>query len=139
MRRLFPKRRPAGWRSRYRMFRRLYRIHRAEKGARAERLLRSWLSSAQREQFDAKRHFDVIGCDSGKHYRIHWGRTSNVYEVDETGEPRNGWCFAPVGPLQEGDVMLAQKIALETSEYKALALANKFFPRVSFQASRGSR
>jgi hypothetical protein len=130
------KRRSTGWLSRYRTVRKLYRNHCGESGARALRLLRSWLSSAQREQFEARHHFDVIGCDTGKRYRIHWGRTSNVYEIDEAGEPKRGWCFAPIGNLSEGDVMLAQKIALETSEHKALALANRFLPRVSPLAGR---
>jgi hypothetical protein len=28
--------------------------------------VRIWLTPEQRAQFDAKRYFDVIGCDSGK-------------------------------------------------------------------------
>jgi hypothetical protein len=37
-----------------------------------------------------------------------------------------GWCFVPSGHLVAGDVMLAQKIALETNERAALVVANKF-------------
>jgi hypothetical protein len=37
-----------------------------------------------------------------------------------------GWCFVPEGGLVAGDVMLAQKIALETNERAALAVANRF-------------
>jgi hypothetical protein len=40
-----------------------------------------------------------------------------------------GWCFVPEGSLVAGDVMLAQKIALETSEYAALAVARRFLAR----------
>src|SRR5438552_1232522 len=40
-------------------------------------LLREWLSPAQQAQFDAFRHFDVIGCDR---YRIRHGTATNVYE-----------------------------------------------------------
>ena len=36
--------------------------------------------------------------------------------------------FVPVGYLVAGDVMLAQKIALETNELSALAVANRFSP-----------
>jgi hypothetical protein len=36
-----------------------------------------------------------------------------------------GWCFVPKGSLVTGDVMLAQKIALETFECRALAVANR--------------
>jgi hypothetical protein len=37
----------------------------------------------------------------------------------------NQWCFGPQGNLAVGDVMLAQKIALETMEVEALARANR--------------
>jgi hypothetical protein len=50
----------------------------------------------------------------------------NIHELDSAGRPHVGWCFAPKGHLVVGDVMLAQKIALETEERGALALANKF-------------
>jgi hypothetical protein len=43
--------------------------------------------------------------------------------------PVTGWCFVPRGPLVAGDVMLAQKIALETDESGALAVAKNFTPR----------
>ncbi|WP_426615766.1 hypothetical protein [Bradyrhizobium sp. McL0616] len=96
---------------------------------RARRLLREWLSPAQREQFDAEGYFDVIGCDTCRRYRIHWGSVSNVVELDEKMIPKIGWCFVPEQCLVAGDVMLAQKIALETNEGAALALANRFSPR----------
>jgi hypothetical protein len=51
----------------------------------------------------------------------------NVHELDGAGRPSVGWCFAPEGYLVAGDVMLVQKIALETDERGALAVANKFF------------
>jgi hypothetical protein len=51
----------------------------------------------------------------------------NIHELDSAGRPRVGWCFAPKGYLVAGDVMLAQKIALETDERGALAVANRFF------------
>jgi hypothetical protein len=89
-------------------------------------LLREWLSPEQQTQFDAFRHFDVIGCDTGTRYRIRHGTAPNVHEIDATGRPVMGWCFAPSGPLVAGDVMLAQKIALETNERAALAVANRF-------------
>jgi hypothetical protein len=88
--------------------------------------VREWLSPEQRAEFDAKRYFDVIGCDGGKRYRIHYGATTNVHEIGDDGLPLVGWCFLPKGPLVAGDVMLAQKIALETYECSALAVANRF-------------
>lgn len=90
------------------------------------RLLRSWLSPAQLAQFDAKGNFDVVGCESGRKYRIKFGICANVLELSEDGTPKVGWCVVPDCCLVAGDVMLAQKIALETFEGAALAKANKF-------------
>jgi hypothetical protein len=109
------------WRERYRE---LYGEDFRE--TRGIRLLREWLSPGQRAQFDANRYFDVIGCDSGKLYRIQYGSTTNVHEIDGDGHSTDGWCFVPTGYLVAGDVMLAQKIALETNEFRALAVANRF-------------
>ena len=102
-----------------------YRARFATREERGVNLLREWLSPEQRAQFDSKRYFDVIGCDSGKRYRIHFGETTNVHEIGDDDLPSVGWCFMPVGFLVAGDVMLAQKIALETYEYGALAVANR--------------
>jgi hypothetical protein len=97
-----------------------------EPEARGLTLLREWLSPEQRAQFDAERYFDVIGCHSGKKYRIRYGTSANVDELDDAGVPRMGWCFVPNAYLVAGDVMLAQNIALETNERAALAVANRF-------------
>ena len=51
---------------------------------------------------------------------------TNIYELDDRGRALTGWCFVPEGYLVTGDVMLAQKIALETDERGALGLANNF-------------
>jgi len=98
--------------------------------------VREWLSPEQRAQFDAKRYFDVIGCDSRKRYRIHYGDTTNVHEIGDDDLPSVGWCFRPEGQLVASDVMLAQKIALDTYEYSALAVANGFAIRFSRRAIR---
>jgi hypothetical protein len=97
--------------------------------ARGLKLLREWLSPGQLAQFDADGYFDVIGCDSGKKYRIHYASSMNVEELDKFGQPRVCYCFVTDAPLAPGDVVLAQKIALETGEYAALAIANKFTPK----------
>jgi hypothetical protein len=96
--------------------------------ARGQRFLRHWLSTSQRKQFDTSEYFDVIGCDTGKTYRIHYGRNLNVHELDEEGHPKMGWCFVPKNFLVAGEVMLAQKIALETFEVDALEVALRFRP-----------
>jgi len=103
------------------------------KEARGRRLLREWLSPDQRAQFDDKDYFEVVGCDSRRRYRIYNRLThrdvTNVYELDDAGRPKVGWCFLPNARLAAGDIMLAQKIALETNEHNALAVANGFPPR----------
>lgn len=55
---------------------------------------------------------------------------SNVFELDEKMQPKIGWCFVPERALVAGDVMLAQKVALETDEAAVLALAHRFSPRL---------
>jgi hypothetical protein len=96
--------------------------------ARGLKLLKEWLAPAQLSQYDANGFFEVTGCDSGKRYRIHYGAAMNVVEIDEAGRVRAGWCFIPKACLVAGDVMLAQKIALETDERAALAIAKNFTP-----------
>jgi hypothetical protein len=98
-----------------------------EREARGLELLKEWLSPEQFAQYAAKSYFEVTGCHSGKRYRINHGTSMNIHELDGAGRPRVGWCFAPKGYLVAGDVMLAQKIALETDERGALAVANRFF------------
>src|SRR5438445_12506317 len=95
-----------------------------EAEVRGFRLLREWLSPEQLAQYDAHNYFEVTGCHTGKRYRIRHGMGTNVYELDDAGRPRTGWCFVPKDHLAAGDVMLAQKIALETDERDALAVAN---------------
>jgi hypothetical protein len=92
-------------------------------------LLREWLSQEQLAQYDAHGYFEVTGCHTGKRYRIRHGNGANIIELDDAAMPRTGWCFVPRDPLVAGDVMLAQKIALETDERGALAVANNFTPR----------
>jgi hypothetical protein len=124
----FRARSPGG--SRLRALRELYRCFVGENTpeARGRRLLCEWLSEEQRTQFEEHQYFDVIGCDTGTRYRIHYGTAANVHEISGTGVAGMGWCFLPSGYLVPGDVMLAQKIALETNETAALTVANRFPP-----------
>jgi hypothetical protein len=96
---------------------------------RARGLLREWLSPNQRAQFDADGYFEVTGSHTGRQYRVHQGTMTNVFELDEEMQPKIGWCFVPERALVAGDVMLAQKIALETDEAAVLAVAKPFSPR----------
>ena len=103
---------------------------------RSLRLLREWLSPVQRTQFAKKGYFEVVGGDTGKQYRIYPGAMLNVCEIDEKGRPRLGLCFRTMGELPIGDVMLAQKIALENCESSVLAVARSFVP-FAFMYRRG--
>jgi hypothetical protein len=130
---------PPGARSRMRATRTLFLRHGAESTpeGRSLLLLRRWLSPAQREQFTKGGYFEAFGSDSGKRYRIHAGASVNVCEIDERGRLQEGLCFMPIGALPIGDVMLAQKIALETCEDKARAVARRFTPNgFHFRQSR---
>jgi hypothetical protein len=86
-------------------------------------LLKEWLSLAQLARFESYGHFEVIGSRTGKRYRIRYNRVVNIDELDERGAQVATWCFGPEGSLPRGDIMLAQKIALENDEDAALAIA----------------
>jgi hypothetical protein len=84
---MFLVRRPqAGSRSRLRRFCEWFKelLREDHSQARGLELLREWLSPAQLVQFERERHFDVVGCDSGKRYRISYGSSMNIHELDDT-------------------------------------------------------
>jgi hypothetical protein len=91
-------------------------------------LLRSWLTPEQTKDWDARSKFDVVSSNSRTRYRIRRASAMNIDELDPNGSVAAQWCFARRGNLALGDVMLAQKIALETMEENALASANKRVP-----------
>lgn len=83
-------------------------------------LMKGWLSPRQLEQYERTSAFDVVGCATGRRYRITESPNYNV--IDLAGERE--LCFLPLGANSTGDRMLAQKIALETDEVEALRIAN---------------
>jgi len=92
------------------------------------RLLCENLSRAQRDQYERCGYFDVAGGKTGKRYRIKKGFQMNVVQLDNKNRPVRLLCFTPEGDLVVGDVMLAQKLALELFESDTLKAANKFAP-----------
>jgi hypothetical protein len=98
---------------------------RPESEARGLALLKEWLSPAQLNTYENRRYFEVVGCDTGTIYRIHHGFQGNVEQIDAFGRPVCRWCFGPENTVVAGDVMLAQKIALEAYESGALGVANR--------------
>lgn len=93
---------------------------------RAVQLLRENLTPPQRGQFAASGCFDVVGGRSGKRYRLWSCRLQNIEELDADGSRVRVWCFHPSEALPLGDVLLAQKTALELFEYDALRIANSY-------------
>ena len=98
-----------------------------EAEARALTLLKGWLSPGQRICYERFRYFDVVGSDTGTRYRIHHGTQTNIDELSTNDDLVCKWCFVPEGDLVAGDVMLAQKVALETNERGALSVAHRSF------------
>lgn len=96
-----------------------------EGSERAMTLLMSWLTPEQKKDYQTYQHFTVIGCHTGTLYRI---RALPSYGVEEMngGYRRRSLCFVPSGQCGAfyGDIMLAQKIMLETNEHEALRVAN---------------
>ena len=90
---------------------------------RANQFLMQNLSPAQRQQYKRHAYFDVIGGDTGKRYRIWHGSQLNVEQLDPNGKHVR-LCFVPRGGLPVGDIMLAQKLALEFFESEAVEVAN---------------
>jgi hypothetical protein len=99
-----------------------------EAHCRGMHLLWTNLSPVQREQYDRFGSFEVIGGQTGRRYRINRGFQMNVQLLDPKRRPLCELCFMPEGNLVIGDVMLAQKLALELFESDALKAANKLSP-----------
>jgi hypothetical protein len=108
-------------------FRRQFLEESGEAWERGLQLLEEHLSPEQRKQYDASGYFDVTGGTSGKRYRIRQGSSMNIEQLDKKGRRVCTLCFMPTGRLVTGDVMLAQKVALEVFERDALKIANKFY------------
>jgi hypothetical protein len=84
-----------------------------------------WLTPERKKQWRSGGVFEVIGCDTGTRYLITYTSAMNIHQLDEAGLSVAQWCFVPKGDLAPGDVLLVQKIALETMEREVLALANR--------------
>lgn len=93
---------------------------------RAMALFREHLTPEQRKSYDERASFEVRGGTTGRRYRIQHGRQMNIAVLDDQGRAVQGLCFVPEGALPTGDCMLAQKLALELDEERALAVANEF-------------
>lgn len=93
--------------------------------ARSTQLLVHNLSATQRAEYAADGYFEVTGGDTGTRYRIQHGYQLNIEELDQAGRRIRLLCFLPGGRVPIGDIMLAQKIALELFEFDALRVAHR--------------
>lgn len=95
---------------------------RAAAETRAEMLLHSCLTIEQKDELTKKNHFHLyVG---NKKYRIERGVSGNIKLLGENDVPKHQYCIHPNG-VPIGDVMLAQKLLLETNEEEFLRVANR--------------
>lgn len=94
----------------------------------AIKLLKSWLTPQQREELVRRGFFIVKGSHTGGYYRIGVGHVFNVAQLNAKDHLVCSMCFVPDNAPHVGDIMLAQKIMLETNEKLAFQIANKQSP-----------
>lgn len=96
--------------------------------SRAEALLLAHLTPEQRDQYKRDGTFEVRGNASNRRYRIAARYFNGVTQLNKKGRATHRLCFYPgrIGSymLPLCDIMLAQKVALETNEYRTRRKAN---------------
>jgi hypothetical protein len=102
-----------------------WRLMLTESEKQSHRLLISNLSREQREQYESSGFFEVTGGHTGKRYRIRHRAQLNVEEFGDRGRPIRLLCFRPDGGVPIGDILLAQKCALELFESDAIRIAHR--------------
>lgn len=96
----------------------------SEAQRKADALLDEFLDNLQRKSLQEHGFFEVIS-PCGKIYHIHKGRVNNVREIDDQGNAIAALCALPEEYVPDSDVMLAQKLMLETAEDEFLRIANR--------------
>jgi hypothetical protein len=91
--------------------------------ARAEELLRDFLTAEQIADLTKSNYFEMIS-GSGRRYRVYRGRQGNVYLMEQSKATRK-YCIHPDLAVPDPDTMLAQKLLLETDEAAFLRIANE--------------
>lgn len=93
---------------------------------RARTLLRAHLSKEQRRSLRQHDYFELEAIypdGSTKRFQINRGSHGNVYELDASGARIRKFCVQPDG-IPTGDIMLAQKLWIETDPVKFERMAN---------------
>jgi hypothetical protein len=91
---------------------------------RAMMLFLSWLNPRQKREYLANNYFHVKGNFTGRTYRIN--KAIAPFNVQCIDDHAVRLCFVPHGASFTGDIMLAQKIGLETDEEHVLKIANHY-------------
>jgi hypothetical protein len=93
---------------------------------RAMRLLRSWLSAAQREQLRRNRSFVARGSRGGR-YRIvpGTGVTQRIERHGKRDYARSSYCLHPDEWIPPADIAIAHLLLLRTDEAAFLRRANE--------------
>lgn len=105
---------------------------------RASRLLNGCLTPKQRRELRKKQHIRVIGQD-GQLYRIEERSHQNVFLIQD-GEPLFQYCVVTQGEkIPVPDLMLAQKLMLESCLEDFMKLANKWDLRGVSRVGRRER
>lgn len=112
------RRRQEEWRRQQRQL----ELERVAARRRAAELLLSQLDDEQRTAYEARHRFRLVGAD-GKLYEIARGRQHNVWELDASGRPRTEFCITHPD-LPDDDIVLAQKLLLETDPARFRRIAN---------------
>jgi len=95
-----------------------------EKEERAEKILLSVLDEKQKETWKAEKRFEVVV--KGKIYRIK--KRERVQLLDEKGKVKTAYCIHPDSShaLPSEDIVLTQKLLLESDEEAFLKIANSY-------------
>jgi hypothetical protein len=102
------------------------RLERFQAVERAKALLIDNLDNEQRAQFTKDRHFIVHSRDRQRRYRVEQGFAGNVKLLRQDGKAIASFCIHPDDRrIPAEDVMLSQKLLLETAEEEFLRIANR--------------
>lgn len=98
------------------------RLQLARRNERARELLVACLTSRQRRELEARGYFHVETARGRRRYRLAPGRAP----IRVHGEDGSQWsyCIHPDAGFPQEDVVLAQKLLLETDEEAFLRIAN---------------
>jgi len=89
----------------------------------AEKLLLSYLTDEQKQLYEKERFFIVHARQY--RYRIWRSKLINIEQIGRDGYVMHRLCAGPEGDLPVGDVMLAQKLMLESDETAFLQTARR--------------